>query len=52
MHSLSMVLVVCHQIDFSPGATIPNHLSYRINPKKTKELQCQVEELIVKVYIA
>ena len=27
-----------HQIDFVPGATIPNRLAYRSNPKETKEL--------------
>ena len=35
-----------HQIDFSPGVTIPNQLAHRTNPKETKELQCQVDELI------
>ena len=37
-----------HQIDFVPGATIPNQPAYRSNPKKTKELQRQVEELLTK----
>ena len=27
-----------HQIDFVPGASIPNRLVYRSNPEKTKEL--------------
>ena len=27
-----------HQIDFVPGATIPNRPTYRINSKETKEL--------------
>ena len=27
-----------HQIDFVPGATIPNRAAYRSNPNKTKEL--------------
>ena len=27
-----------HQIDFVPGATIPNRPAYRSNPEKTKEL--------------
>ena len=28
-----------HQIDFVPGATIPNRLAYKRNPEETKELQ-------------
>ncbi|XP_075675008.1 uncharacterized protein LOC142644241 [Castanea sativa] len=35
-----------HQIDFVPGATIPNRPAYRSNPEETKELQRQVEELL------
>jgi hypothetical protein len=27
-----------HQIDFVPGASIPNRLVYRSNPEETKEL--------------
>ncbi|XP_040948646.1 uncharacterized protein [Gossypium hirsutum] len=30
-----------HQIDFIPGATIPNRPAYRTNPEETKELQRQ-----------
>ena len=37
-----------HQIDFVPGATIPNQPAYRSNPEETKELQRQVEELLMK----
>ncbi|GKV48658.1 hypothetical protein SLEP1_g55459 [Rubroshorea leprosula] len=37
-----------HQIDFIPGATIPNRPAYRSNPNETKELQRQVEELMKK----
>ncbi|XP_016733639.1 uncharacterized protein [Gossypium hirsutum] len=40
-----------HQIDFIPGATIPNRPAYRSNPEETKELQRQVEELMSKGYI-
>ena len=40
-----------HQIDFVPGASIPNRLAYRSNPEETKELQRQVEELMSKGYI-
>eukprot|EP00258_Populus_trichocarpa_P031547 XP_024447566.1 uncharacterized protein LOC112325356 [Populus trichocarpa] len=40
-----------HQIDFVPGASIPNRSAYRSNPEETKELQRQVGELMSKVYI-
>ncbi|XP_016679235.1 uncharacterized protein [Gossypium hirsutum] len=40
-----------HQIDFIPGATIPNRPAYRTNPEETKELQRQVVELMDKGYI-
>ena len=31
-----------HQIDFIPGASIPNKPAYRCNPEETKEIQKQV----------
>ena len=40
-----------HQIDFVPGALIPNRPAYRSNPEETKELQRQVDELMEKGYI-
>ncbi|GKV11025.1 hypothetical protein SLEP1_g22314 [Rubroshorea leprosula] len=40
-----------HQIDFIPGATIPNRPAYRSNPNETKELQRQVEELMKKGHV-
>ncbi|KAL1351883.1 hypothetical protein AAHE18_06G126600 [Arachis hypogaea] len=40
-----------HQIDFIPVASIPNRPAYRSNPKETKELQRQVEELLAKGHI-
>ena len=40
-----------HQIDFVPGATIPNRSAYRSNPEETKELQRQVEELLTKEHV-
>ncbi|KAH9744190.1 Endonuclease [Citrus sinensis] len=40
-----------HQIDFVPGATIPNRPAYRSNPEETKEFQRQVEELLTKGYV-
>ena len=40
-----------HQIDFVPGAVIPNRPAYRSNPEETKELQKQVNELMEKGYM-
>ena len=40
-----------HQIDFVPGAAIPNRPAYRSNPEETKELQKQVSDLLDKGYI-
>ena len=40
-----------HQIDFVPGATIPNRSAYRSNSEETKELQRQVEELLTKGHV-
>ena len=40
-----------HQIDFIPGASIPNRPAYRTNPEDTKELHRQVGELLQKGYV-
>ncbi|KAJ9536652.1 hypothetical protein OSB04_un000201 [Centaurea solstitialis] len=40
-----------HQVDFVPGASIPNKPAYRTSPEETKELQRQVEELLEKGWI-
>ncbi|XP_056853604.1 uncharacterized protein LOC130502881 [Raphanus sativus] len=40
-----------HQIDFIPGASLPNKPAYRTNPLETKELQQQVTELMEKGHI-
>jgi hypothetical protein len=40
-----------HQIEFIPGAAIPNRPAYRCNPEETKELQRQVGELLEKGYM-
>ena len=40
-----------HQIDFIPGAVIPNRPTCRSNHEETKELQRQVEELMSKGYV-
>ncbi|KAI5673464.1 hypothetical protein M9H77_13828 [Catharanthus roseus] len=40
-----------HQIDFVPGAVLPNRPAYRSPPEGTKELKRQVEDLISKGYV-
>ncbi|XP_057984549.1 uncharacterized protein LOC131169348 [Hevea brasiliensis] len=40
-----------HQINFMPGAVIPNRPAYRTNPEEAKELQRQVEELLAKGHV-
>jgi hypothetical protein len=40
-----------HQIDFIPGASIPNRPAYISNSEETKELHRQVDELMEKGYI-
>ena len=40
-----------HQIDFIPGASLPNRPAYRTNPEETKELQRQIEDLMEKGYV-
>jgi hypothetical protein len=40
-----------HQIDLVLGASIPNRPAYRSNLEETKELQRQVDELMMKGYI-
>ncbi|PKI74718.1 hypothetical protein CRG98_005045 [Punica granatum] len=41
-HGLPPIRGIEHQIDFVPGATIPNRSAYRSNPEETKEFQRQV----------
>ncbi|XP_070017524.1 uncharacterized protein [Nicotiana sylvestris] len=48
---LSHLRGIYHQIDFVPGAQIPNRSAYRSNPKETKDLQRQVEELLKKRFM-
>jgi len=40
-----------HHIDLVPGASIPNCPAYRSNLEEMKELQRQVDELMMKGYI-
>ncbi|PKI54145.1 hypothetical protein CRG98_025461 [Punica granatum] len=50
-HGLLPIRGIEHQIDFVPGATIPNRPVYRSNPEETKELQRQVSELLEKGHV-
>ncbi|XP_062086181.1 uncharacterized protein LOC133792292, partial [Humulus lupulus] len=50
-HGLPPVRGIEHQIDFVPGASIPNRPAYRSNPDETKELQRQIEELMEKGHV-
>nr|KYP34098.1 Retrovirus-related Pol polyprotein from transposon 17.6 [Cajanus cajan] len=40
-----------HQIDFVPGASLPNRPAYRTNPQETKEIENQVHELLNKGWV-
>ena len=40
-----------HQIDFIPGASLPNRAAYRANPEETKEIQRQVQDLLDRGYV-
>ncbi|XP_052490813.1 uncharacterized protein LOC128043050 [Gossypium raimondii] len=40
-----------HQIDFIPGATLPNRPAYQSNPEEMKELQKHVKELMEKGFV-
>ena len=40
-----------HQIDFVPGATLPNRPAYRTNPVETKELERQIGDLLTKGHV-
>ena len=40
-----------HLIDFVSGVTIPNRPAYRSNLEETKELQRQIEELLIKGHV-
>ena len=37
-----------HQIDFIPGAQLPNRPAYRSTPQETQEIQRQVDDLLAK----
>ena len=47
-HGLPPSRGIEHQIDFVPGAVIPNRPAYRSNPTETAELQRQVDDLLAR----
>jgi hypothetical protein len=51
LNELPPIRGIEHQIDFVPGAAIPNRQAYRSNPEETKELQRQVEDSMSKGYV-
>jgi len=40
-----------HQIDLFLGVSLPNRPAYRTNPKETKEIESQVQELLEKSWV-
>ena len=50
-HGLPPIRGIEHQIDFVPGASIPNRPAYRTNPEETKELQRQISQLMEKGHV-
>ena len=39
---------ISHQIDFIPGASLPNKAAYRLTPQENEELKKQVQRLLDK----
>ena len=37
---------ISHQIDFIPGASLPNKEEHKMNPKQNEEISKQVKELV------
>jgi len=51
LSGLRLLRGIEHQIDLVPGASIPYRPAYKSNPEEMKELQRQVDELMMKGYI-
>ena len=39
---------ISHQIDFIPGASLPNKVAYRLTPQENEEVRKQVQGLLHK----
>src|SRR5215212_7229359 len=50
-HGLPPLRGIEHRIDLIPGAPLPNRAAYRTNPKDTKEIQRQIQDLLTKGYV-
>ncbi|RDX92010.1 hypothetical protein CR513_25922, partial [Mucuna pruriens] len=50
-HALPYLRGIEHQIDLIPSSPILNRPAYRTNPKETKEIQKQVNELLQKGFV-
>jgi len=48
---LSLIRGIEQQIDLIPSAPLPNKAACRCNPQEIKELQRQVDELLVRGYV-
>jgi hypothetical protein len=48
---LPLICGIEHQIDFIPGASLPNRAAYQANPEETKEIQRQVQDLLDHGYV-
>jgi hypothetical protein len=50
-HGLPPLRGIEHRIDLIPGAPLPNRATYRTNPDETKEIECQIHDLLQKGYV-
>lgn len=48
---LPLLRGIDHQIDFIPGASLPNRPAYRSNPEEVNEIQRQVDEFLQKGFV-
>ena len=48
LHDLPPLSDIHHHVDLILGVVLPNKTAYKMNPKKHKELQRQVDELVEK----
>jgi hypothetical protein len=50
-HGLPPLCGIEHRIDLIPGAHLPNCAPYRTNSEETKEIECQIHDLLQKGYV-